>query len=199
MNTLKRRLTSTKALIATSIIGLIMAMSASSHGQTMDAAPGATIEATESPVEASENPTDIAPTIPETAEEAPVAAPEAPAEAPVSNPAKDDPIGTGKAMVQAFKDGAWLVGFGLALLLAVFITRESLAFFKVKWAKTKPGGFIIAFGLSLATAFGLAFSVGVGFSFPLLVAASGAAWLAAGQHGHIKDVLDWLRKKAASS
>lgn len=195
MNIIRLKLANT-LLITTAIIGLLMAMVATGQTQAIDATAEPTAEATENPSDGPDvEPTpagDEAEKAPETEAGTPSAGDQATA---IENPAKEDPIGTGTAMIQALRDGAWLVGFGFALLLAVFFTRESLIFFNVAWAKTKPGGFIIAFVLAEGTAFGLAFSVGAGFSFALLVAASGAAWLAAGQHGHIKDVLDWMRGK----
>lgn len=185
-----RIMTTTKLLVLASIIGLLMAMSATSYGQAIDASPPVIAEATESSLDGPEIelPDD---------ESGVAAAAEAGAAEGVgdaqANPAEEDPIGTGSKLVQALKNGRWLVAFGFALLLLVFVLRWALAAMKIKWADTKPGGFVLAFGTSLALAFGIAFSTGVGFSFGLLVAAGGAAWLAAGQHGHIKDVIDWLR------
>lgn len=181
----KLKITSTKILVAFSIVGLLMAMSATSYGQAIDAAPEVAESASDAPAIELHN-DDAAPV--KTAE---AANPEGSDVA--NNPASEDPIGTGSSLVQALKDGQWLVAFGFALLLLVFILRWGLAAMKIKWAETKPGGFILAFGTSLALAFGIAFSTGAGFSFALLVGAGGAAWLAAGQHGHIKDVIGWLR------
>lgn len=184
-----RLLTTTKLLVLASIIGFLMAMSATSHGQAIDASPEIA-EATES---ASDGPAIDAPNDGSEAAEAAETTNGEGSDDARANPASEDPIGTGSQLIQALKDGKWLVAFGFALLLIVFLLRWALAVMKIKWADTKPGGFLLAFGTSLALAFGIAFSSGVGFSFGLLVAAGGAAWLAAGQHGHVKDVIDWLR------
>ena len=184
-----RLVTTTKLLVLASIIGLLMAVSATSHGQAIDASPP---ELTEDPADgpAIELPRDKA----GATEAAKAEATDEPGAAQ-ANPAQDDPIGSGGQLIQALKDGKWLVAFGFALLFLVFILRWGLAAMQIEWAETKPGGFMLAFGTSLALTLGIAFSSGAGFSVGLAVAAAGAAWAAAGLHGHIKDVFDWMRGK----
>lgn len=184
-----RFMTTTKLLVLASIVGLLMAMSATSHGQAIDASPPIA-EATES---ASDGPAIELPNDESGALGAAEAEATAGSDDAHANPAKEDPIGTGGQLIQALKDGQWLVAFGFALLLLVFVLRWVLAAMKIEWANSKPGGFILAFGTSLALTLGIAFSSGAGFSLGLAIAAGGAAWAAAGIHGHIKDVIDWLR------
>ncbi len=192
-----------RALILAVVAGFILALFSTATAQTANPLESdtPTENAPESPLTASPGnddgaepeATEVASTPSNDAGAVDSGASDESSEAEPENPAKDDPVGTGTDIVQAIKDGKWLAAFGGVLLFLVFGIRWALIFFKVKWAETKPGGFIIAFGTSLALAMGIAFQAGIGFSFGLLAGAASAAWLAAGQHGHIKDVVEWVR------
>lgn len=187
MNTLRY----TRTLIATSILGLLLAIGSVAYSQPSDAGPAIEAPVTASPVIGHESTLSVATPgdAPEMAQEAVLQ------ELPAANPAKIDPGGTGDDVYRALEDGKWLVAFGGILMFLVWGLRMFLLMIEVRWAQGEMGGNIIAFGTAFLLAIGIALSAGQGLSVGLLSAAAGAGWLAKGQWSHAQAA---KAKKAAA-
>lgn len=134
---------------------------------------------------------DAAPEVAEAADAAPEPAPAPVAEAPApaaENPAKEDPGGVAQGVYDALKNGHYLMAFGGVLMFLVWLLRWGAVKLS-SWFESKLGGFVLAFATSFALTLGEAFWAGHGFSLVLFGGALSAAWMAAGQWGHLKDVL----------
>jgi hypothetical protein len=110
--------------------------------------------------------------------------------APIVPTPESDPSGFLRALYVAVTSGAWKVVGGLLLLGLTYGTRRWVVG-SVAWFKTRLGGFVLAFALSLATTFGLALAVNASVTATLVLNAVSTAAAAAG-------LWQWLQTKLAA-
>lgn len=94
-------------------------------------------------------------------------------------PAPDDPAGILRALYDAATTKQWTVLAGVAMIGVTYAVRRWVLG-RWQWAQTRIGGFVLAFGLSLAATFGVALAAGGELSAALALDALGTAMAAAG-------------------
>jgi hypothetical protein len=110
----------------------------------------------------------------------------------------EDPSGLFVTLFEKIQGGEWLPAFGASLMLLVFLARKGLSPL-VPWFKTKLGGSVLAFGLSLAMAAGTALLAGQTLTLSLAATALGVAWAAGGGWENFKDLMNVLSSKEAAA
>ena len=109
----------------------------------------------------------------------------------IEGEATADPTGLFLTLFQKIQGGEWLPAFGASLMLLVFAARKLGGRF-IPWLKTKLGGYVLSFGLSLAMAVATALLASQPITLALAATALGVAWAAAGGWETFRDLLNYL-------
>lgn len=168
---------SNRSLIATATLGLLLALCSVAYSQSAAVPIDAGSELAQAAASANTMPQATP------AENPPVVATQ-------TQPAPEEIAGDVYTKLRA---GQWLVAFGGILMLLVWAIRAGLKALSDRWSALewfsgKLGGFVLAFGTTAALTVGTALTAGEPISLGLVSAALAAAWVAAGQWGHAKDV-----------
>lgn len=97
--------------------------------------------------------------------------------------------------LEALLTGKYIPAVGLALIAFVAVARGGLTWLS-PWFATKPGGYLVGFTSAFALYVGAALRDGAGLTVGLFTAALGIGWAASGGFEMVRDLLEYMRRKA---